>query len=124
MFCNPFFLIVGCKTKPKRIDTPERFPPPPKRVLCPHFGNIADAEYKCLKYKCHLCLIPCLPCGSRDPYLSCTACNNELGIMGDQKCSSCEVTSTFGSKNCPICGASKEDGNSGGGDGYKRLDMR
>lgn len=110
MCCNPCFLIVGCRTKPKKIDRPEGFPNPPAKVLCPRCGNIADSEYKRYKYRCHLCFIPCLPCGGSDPFLACTVCGHDLGVIGDYKCHSCEVTTTFECRNCPNCGASKNGG--------------
>lgn len=123
MCCHPCsFLIIGCRTNTKSIDTPEGYPGPPKRILCPYCGTIADTEYKRHEYTCHLCFIPCLPWGNSDPFLSCVTCKRDLGTVGDYRCDNCKVGTTFKSKNCPNCGASK--GCDPPDSGYRRLDLK
>ncbi|KHN70583.1 hypothetical protein CWI42_012390 [Ordospora colligata] len=119
---NLCFLIVGCRTKSKKIDKPEGYPAAPKRIICSHCGNMADSEYRRYSYRCHLCFIPCLPCGRSDPYLACVACGRDLGNIGDHRCTNCDVATTYETNNCPNCGASKRGGAAGGG--YRRLDTR
>jgi hypothetical protein len=120
--CNPCFILLGCKTYPSRVDTPEGYPPPPRKLLCNSCGAVAPGEYKRDYYNFCICFIPCCPCGRSDPYLSCSSCHANLNAIGTFECHSCGTTTTFRSQNCPSCGTRKNsDGE--GGNGYRRLDL-
>ncbi|CAD26536.1 hypothetical protein [Encephalitozoon cuniculi GB-M1] len=114
------YFTCGCKSTPKKIDTPEGYPEPPKKILCPYCGTMADSEYRYDKYAFHICYISCIPCGSSSPYLACSSCRRNLGSIGDYRCHKCDVATTFDSNNCPNCG--EEKGQSGGG--YRRLNLK
>jgi hypothetical protein len=120
--CDPCCIIVGCKAYPTKVETPEGFPPPPRKVFCTRCGGIGPGEYKRDYYSLCICFIPCCcPCGRSDPYLSCSLCHSNLSSVGTFECHSCGTTTTFRSQNCPACGTRK--GSDGDG-GYRRLDLQ
>lgn len=105
--CEPCCLIIGCMNSNITISTPEGYPTPPDKVLCPRCGEIEHAVYKKSVRTCGICFIPCCPCGSSDPYLACSVCSFPLGGVSTEKCSSCGVSTTYNAEYCPNCGNSR-----------------
>lgn len=88
-------------------DKPDGFNNPPKRLLCSRCGKISEGVYR-QEYKTFVCFfIPCTTNPVNDPFISCSKCSQRIEKMPQPPCKKCNVTRTFESDYCPMCGTKK-----------------
>ncbi len=100
-------LICSERVYTKTIPTPEGQPEAPSNIICPHCNEAVEGEYINDVYRCDICFICCVPCGSSLPYVACKKCQLALGRVQQHKCKNCEVDVTYQSTYCCNCGVKK-----------------
>ncbi|ORD98006.1 hypothetical protein A0H76_2428 [Hepatospora eriocheir] len=105
-------MIIPCicseRTFSQPIEDPIGFSEAPKNIMCPRCHKIGESRYRKEVYRCDICFICCLPCGSSPPYIACYNCGQNLGGLQQHRCHSCDVITTYKSRHCPNCGQRKE----------------
>lgn len=100
---------LGCIKIPVTIEKPVGYPDLPEKMLCARCGNIDKPVYRRINSYCGILFVPCIPCGRESPFMACGRCNYQCGTISIEKCTRCNITTSFSANYCPNCGTNRPD---------------